>query len=105
VTYVPEDDDEKDGVSRQTTHGFAPGDVFMVFEYVDYDLSGLLKCRDVVCSCTLYYCEQICGILGYLNSPKIAPHTIYHLQATLKHDTVLTLLLLSLDTKRYGILE
>ena len=49
VTYVPEDDDEKEGASRQTTHGFAPGDVFMVFEYVDYDLSGLLKCRDVVC--------------------------------------------------------
>jgi hypothetical protein len=48
VTYVPEDDDEKEGASRQTTHGFAPGDVFMVFEYVDYDLSGLLKCRDVV---------------------------------------------------------
>ena len=50
VTYVPEDDDEKEGASRQTTHGFAPGDVFMVFEYVDYDLSGLLKCRDVVCA-------------------------------------------------------
>ena len=48
MTYVPEDDDEKEGDSRQTTHGFAPGDVFMVFEYVDYDLSGLLKCRDVV---------------------------------------------------------
>ena len=48
VTYVPEDDDEKEGDSRQTTHGFTPGDVFMVFEYVDYDLSGLLKCRDVV---------------------------------------------------------
>ena len=48
MTYVPEDDDEKEGASRQTTHGFAPGDVFMVFEYVDYDLSGLLKCRDVV---------------------------------------------------------
>ena len=45
---MPEDDDEKEGESRQTTHGFSPGDVFMVFEYVDYDLSGLLKCRDVV---------------------------------------------------------
>ena len=50
---MPEDDDEEEGVSRQTTHGFAPGDIFMVFEYVDYDLSGLLKCRDVV-SLTCY---------------------------------------------------
>eukprot|EP00596_Hydrurales_sp_CCMP1899_P005351 CAMPEP_0119035004 /NCGR_PEP_ID=MMETSP1177-20130426/1994_1 /TAXON_ID=2985 /ORGANISM="Ochromonas sp, Strain CCMP1899" /LENGTH=422 /DNA_ID=CAMNT_0006992861 /DNA_START=133 /DNA_END=1397 /DNA_ORIENTATION=+ len=47
VTYVPEDDDEEEGPSRQTTHAFVAGDVFMVFEYVDYDLSGLLKCKDV----------------------------------------------------------
>ena len=55
VTYVPGDDDEEEGVSRQTTHGFAPGDIFMVFEYVDYDLSGLLKCRDVV-SLLIFLC-------------------------------------------------
>ena len=54
---MPEDDDEKEGESRQTTHGFSPGDVFMVFEYVDYDLSGLLKCRDVVSTlCFVLYC-------------------------------------------------
>jgi cyclin-dependent kinase 12/13 len=47
VTYCPEIDDEKEGPSRQVTHGFNAGDIFMVFEYVDYDLSGLLKCRDV----------------------------------------------------------
>lgn len=71
MTYVPEDDDEKEGASRQTTHGFAPGDVFMVFEYVDYDLSGLLKCRDVVRTLELnivqLYSHQVLDItVGYL---------------------------------------
>ena len=45
ITFVP-GDDEEEGV--ENAHGFCVGDIFMVFEYVDYDLSGLLKCREVV---------------------------------------------------------
>jgi hypothetical protein len=44
---VPEDDDT-DGSMKQETHGFAAGDVFMVFEFVDFDLSGLMKSPSVV---------------------------------------------------------
>ena len=47
ITYIPGDDDDAGDESMERTHGFTAGDIFMVFEYVDYDLSGLLKCRDV----------------------------------------------------------
>ena len=66
---MPEDDDEKEGESRQTTHGFSPGDVFMVFEYVDYDLSGLLKCRDVVSTlCFVLSCVDLLCCVVVLSS-------------------------------------
>lgn len=44
VTY---DEHEKDADSSVALQGFSDGDVFMVFEFVDYDLSGLLKSQDL----------------------------------------------------------
>jgi serine/threonine protein kinase len=44
VVYNEADDKESVGGSSE----FVNGDVFMVFEYVDYDLSGILKSSDVV---------------------------------------------------------
>jgi serine/threonine protein kinase len=40
-------DDAKDRASVGGSTEFVNGDVFMVFEYVDYDLSGILKSSDV----------------------------------------------------------
>jgi hypothetical protein len=47
VTYNENDDSEDDFFKNS---GFAIGDVFMVFEFVDYDLSGLLKSPGFVLS-------------------------------------------------------
>ena len=47
VTYNDEDIDSKISEEMKddsiADKGFSIGDVFMVFEFVDYDLSGLLK--------------------------------------------------------------
>ncbi len=40
--------DEEDADDLKTRCNFNVGDVFMVFEYVDYDLAGLLHNSDVV---------------------------------------------------------
>ena len=71
ITYLPGDDDA-DG-SMERTHGFAAGDIFMVFEYVDYDLSGLLKCRDVDLTeqHVRSYAKQLLEGIDYLHTNKI----------------------------------
>jgi len=71
ITYLPGDDDGDE--SMVLTHGFAAGDIFMVFEYVDYDLSGLLKCRDVDITeqHVRSYAKQLLEGMHYLHTNKI----------------------------------
>ena len=77
ITYIPGVDDEKDEKGARSlleeTHGFAAGDIFMVFEYVDYDLSGLLKCRDVALTemHVRSYTKQLLDGLNFLHTNKI----------------------------------
>ena len=78
ITYIPGVDDETDEKSTTRsplaeTHGFAAGDIFMVFEYVDYDLSGLLKCRDVALTemHVRSYTKQLLDGLNFLHTNKI----------------------------------
>jgi hypothetical protein len=46
--FVP-DIDEENAEEMKTMYSFSVNDVFMVFEYVDFDLAGLLASPEVVC--------------------------------------------------------
>ncbi len=46
VTYNGEEDDREEPTTRDK--GFSVGDIFMVFEFVEFDLSGLLKSSGLV---------------------------------------------------------
>ena len=46
ITY--QQDENGEVLPIYTESGLAFGDVFMVFEYVPYDLSGLLKSKEIV---------------------------------------------------------
>lgn len=71
ITYYEEDKEEDPALATHTD--LIPGDVFMVFEYVDYELANLLKSPKFRTTPTLLksYMHQLLQGVNYLHDNKV----------------------------------
>lgn len=89
LTYDREGDEREKNELKQK--GISPGDVFMVFEYIEYDLDGLLKSPNFYPSPDLiksYLHQLLCGV-QYLHEKKIIHRDIKSANLLISKNNVL----------------